>query len=190
MLHIGAQGINCCLCICQCFGGQHFNTLSQQYCRFALDLHLVLQVFDPFHTLRELSLQGEQWLFTQRCSRFGGITLPSKGVCNIEFGGVDQGLRFGRPFSTQCFLTFGTTGLIELFSHQFGGALVFHAELFEDVSQLFVARLGQQPVTNAGRTLPRSGSGKGSASQTVQRGDISVFSRLVRRHSELRVKWV
>ena len=99
VLHIGAQGVQCGLCIGQRLGGQHFYALGEQYRCLALYLYLMLEVFNSPHSLGELGLECQQRLFAQRCTGFGRVTLPSQCIRNIQFARVNQGLRLGCPLS-------------------------------------------------------------------------------------------
>ena len=89
LLPLGHIGLQCGmhrLGFFPALGGQDFHTLRQQDRSFALHHHLVLQVVHGFHHFGQLHLEAGQGLARQRGAGFGGITLPSQGIGNVEAG--------------------------------------------------------------------------------------------------------
>ena len=82
--NIGLQQFVGCIGFFQAFGRQDLNALGQQHGSFSLHHDLVLKVFDSFDFFVQLQLQAGKGFPRQRGASFGGISLPSHGVCNVQ----------------------------------------------------------------------------------------------------------
>ena len=169
MRHVSTQGFERGLRIAPGLDRQHFYALGNQHRCFALDLGAVLQVFNGFNALGQLHLEAGKWLFGQRRTCFGGITLPGQSIGEVEFGQAQKHLGFFAPFGGHLFLASAALELVEFFLQRFGRALVAIGEVFVNLSHLFGRRVGGQPIANPRRPLAGRGSRKRATCQTIQR---------------------
>ena len=110
----------------------------------------MLEVFHALNTVAQLHLELRQGLAGQGRAGFGRIPLPSQGICHMELGGGEQGLRFEHPLLGQGFLRFEALELIELFPQGLGRALVFGAHFFVNLKNHLGLRLAGQPLPEFG----------------------------------------
>ena len=172
-LDIRLQGFAAGMGLLQRLGGKHFNTLRQQHGRLTLHHHLVLQVFNTAHHLRQLVLEPGQGLARERSPRLGGIALPGQGVCNVQAITRQQLFAPGDPLSHQRILLTYAFELVKAVLEDFGGTLVPGRHLAIDLLQRLQCRIAGQPVAQAGGTLARCGRRKGAARQQVQGRKVS-----------------
>ena len=154
---------------------QHFNALRQQYCRFALHLHPVLQVLNHLDALCQLRLERCQRLFGQRRTGLRSVTLPGQGVGDVQLGHGQQRLGLGGPFRRNGVLPLGTFDLIELFAKQLGCALVASAEFLENFRNFLCARGACQPFPHPGSALPGGRRREGTPGKFIKLAYVVVF---------------
>ena len=99
--HIRLQQVVGSVCLFQAFGGQDFNALRQQHSGFTLHHDLVLQIFYRFDFFIQLQLQTGKGFTRQRGTRFGGISLPCHGICNVQARSGQHGVCTLCPLSCQ-----------------------------------------------------------------------------------------
>ena len=175
MHHVQGQRLLGGLGIGPGFGGQHFDALRQQHRCLALHLHPVLQIFDGAHALDQLGFQAGQRLFAEWRAGFGGIALPGQGIGQVELAQGQQSLGLVGPFKCNGGLRFAALDVVELFTQQFGSALVLAAEFLEHLLQLVGARTGRQPFANAGHALTRGLLGKRTQRHGIERMRLGGF---------------
>ncbi len=169
VVDIGVQGFNHGLRIAPGLGGQHFNALGQQHSGFALNLNPVLQVFNHLNPVAELAAQRGERLFAQGRASFGGITLPSHRIGNVELAHGQQSLGLVGPLLGDGFLALAALNLIKLFAQQLGRAFVFATHFLEHGLQVVGSGLSDQPFANFRGALGGGMGRKCPARQRVQR---------------------
>ena len=180
---IGLQAFALGQGICQGLGRQDLNPLGHQHAGLAVDLGLVLQVFNRLDPLGQLPLEALQGLARQRRTGFGGVALPSHGVGQVDAGRGQQGLRPLGPILGQAVLGTRAAQFVELFTQWLGRALVFGAELFVNLLQMLQRGFAGQPFAHTGGALRSGGGGESTTGQPVQSGGIQGAGRSIGHNS-------
>ena len=136
LVHIGLHTSETHLGLRHRLGRKHFDALRQQHGGFALHHDLVLQILNAFDHFGQTDLQAGQRLARQRRAGFGGIALPSHGICNVQARRLQQALCFLGPITRQCVLAVNTAELVEFFLEQLGRAFVTGRHFAINLTQL------------------------------------------------------
>ena len=175
VLDVTAQHVEGGAGIAPGLGGQHFDALRQQHCRFALYLDAVLQIFNALDALAQALLEQGQRFAAQRSAGLGRVALPGQGVSNVQARQVQQRIGARGPFHGQRFLALGALDLVELFAQRLGRAFVTRLQFLEHLLHLLLAGLGGKPVADARGALTRGRCGESAMGQFVEREGVGGF---------------